>query len=63
MLYVKLKKGLYGILQATLLFWKLLFGTLQESGFKINDYNHCIANTRIWMYSTTSRQTESSKEK
>ena len=32
MLYVQLKKALYGTLQATLLFWKLLSETLQEWG-------------------------------
>ena len=30
MLYVQLKKALYGTLQAALLFWKLLSETLQE---------------------------------
>jgi len=34
MLYVQLKKALYGTLQAALLFWKLLSTTLQEWGFK-----------------------------
>jgi len=33
MLYVQLKKALYGTLQATLLFRKLLSNTLQEWGF------------------------------
>jgi len=32
MLYVELKKALYGTLQAALLFWKLLLETLQEWG-------------------------------
>jgi len=30
MLYVRLKKALYGMLQAALLFWRLLSDTLQE---------------------------------
>jgi len=37
MLYVQLKKALYGTLQAALLFWRLLSDTLQELGFKINE--------------------------
>ena len=32
MLYVKLKKALYGTLQAALLFWRLLSDTLIEWG-------------------------------
>ena len=39
MLYVLLKKALYGTLQAALLFWKLLLDTLQEWGFKIDAYD------------------------
>jgi len=35
MLYVQLKKALYGALQAALLFWKLLSMTLHARGFKI----------------------------
>ena len=45
MLYVQLKKALYGTLQAALLFWKLLSTTLQEWGFTINRYDQC---TIIW---------------
>jgi len=41
MLYVQLKKALYGTLQAVLLFWKLL------SGFMINEYDQCMANKII----------------
>ena len=36
--------ALYGTLQAALLFWKLLSTTLTEWGFKINDYDQCVAN-------------------
>ena len=43
-LYVKLKKALYGTLQAALLFWKDLSTTLQEWGFTINPYDWCVAN-------------------
>jgi len=44
MLYVQLKKALFGTLQATLLFWKLLSSTLQEWGFKLNKYEQRAAN-------------------
>jgi len=47
MLYVKLRKALYGTLQAALLFWKLLSNTLKELGFKINEYDQCVANETI----------------
>ena len=46
MLYVKLLKALYRTLQAALLFWKLLSDTL-EWGFKLNEYDKCIANKTI----------------
>jgi hypothetical protein len=47
MLYVKLRKSLYGTLQVALLFWKLLSDTLIDWGFKLNDYNKCVANKTI----------------
>ena len=47
MLYVQLKKALYGTLQAALLFWRLLLDTLQEWGFKINEYDQCATNKDI----------------
>jgi hypothetical protein len=46
-IYVKLKKALYGTLQAALLFWKDLSGYLQEMGFKLNPYDRCVANKMI----------------
>jgi len=47
MMYVQLKKALYGTLQAALLFWKLLTETLKEWGFVLNPYNKCVANKII----------------
>jgi len=47
MLYVQLKKALYGTLQAALLFWELLSSTLTGWGFTINPYDHCVANRII----------------
>jgi len=47
MLYVRLKKALYGMLHTAFLFWRLLSDTLQEWGFKLNPYNKCVANKKI----------------
>ena len=46
-LYVELKKALYGTIRAALLFWKLLTSKLEEWGFKINPYDWCVANKDI----------------
>ena len=35
------------MLQAALLFWRLLSDTLIEWGFKLNEYNKCVANKII----------------
>ena len=43
-MYVKLKKMLYGILQAALLFWKKFTNSLIKWGFTINSYEWCVAN-------------------
>ena len=47
MIYVQLKKALYGTLQAALQFWNLLSNTLQEWGFMINGYDRCVADKII----------------
>ena len=46
-LYAKLKKALYGTLQAALLFWKSLSTKLKHWGFEINPYDWCVANKII----------------
>ena len=46
-LYVKLKKTLYGTIQAALLFWKNLTKTLKGWGFTINPYDWCVANKTV----------------
>jgi hypothetical protein len=46
-MYVQLKKALYGTLQAALLFWKKLSKKLVEWGFEINPYDWCVANKEI----------------
>jgi Reverse transcriptase (RNA-dependent DNA polymerase) len=43
-IYVQLKKALYGTLQAALLFWRDLSSKLVEWGFVLNPYDNCVAN-------------------
>jgi Reverse transcriptase (RNA-dependent DNA polymerase) len=47
-LYVKLQKALYCMLQASLLFWENLTEFLtQELGFEVNPYDSCVVNKTI----------------
>ena len=46
-LYVRLKKALYGTLKGALLFWKKLTKELETIGFTINPYDWCVANQTI----------------
>jgi hypothetical protein len=46
-LFLILKKALYGTLKAALLFWKKLSGVLEAWGFELNPYNTCVANKII----------------
>ena len=46
-LYVELKKALYGTLRTALLFWQKLSKQLEDWGFKINPYDWCVANKTI----------------
>jgi Reverse transcriptase (RNA-dependent DNA polymerase) len=46
-LHVRLKKALYGMLKAALLFWKHLSGKLQGWGFVRNPYDSCVVNKDI----------------
>lgn len=43
-LYVKLQKALYGLMQASLLFYRKLRKELEDYGFEINPYDPCVAN-------------------
>jgi hypothetical protein len=43
-LYVKLQKALYGLMRASLLFYRKLRKEVEEYGFKINPYDPCVAN-------------------
>jgi Reverse transcriptase (RNA-dependent DNA polymerase) len=46
-IYVMLKKALYGTLQAALLFWKDLSSKLIGWGYTLNPYDSCVANKII----------------
>ena len=46
-IYVRLKKAVYGTLQAALLFWNDLSAALIEWGFTLNPYDTCVANKEI----------------
>jgi hypothetical protein len=43
-LYVKLQEALYGLMRASLLFYRKLCKELEEYGFVVNPYNPCVAN-------------------
>ncbi len=43
-LYVKLQKALYGLMRASLLFYRKLRKELKAYGFTINSYDPCVAN-------------------
>ena len=46
-IYVRLRKALYGTLQAALLFWKDLSTQLEQWDFELNPYDNCVANKLI----------------
>jgi hypothetical protein len=43
-LYVKVEKALYGLMRASLLFYRKLRKELQAYGFTINPYDPCVVN-------------------
>ena len=43
-LYVKLQKVLYGLMRASLLFYRKLRKELEDYRFKVNPYDPCMAN-------------------
>ena len=46
-LYVRLKKVLYGLLRYSLLFYRKLRRGLEAYGFKINPYDPCVGNKMV----------------
>ena len=46
-LYVKLQKALYGLMRASLLFYRKLRKELEYFGFTVNPYDPCVANKDV----------------
>ena len=46
-LYVKVLSALYGCLESVLLWYELYSLTLSKMGFRLNDYDRCVANKMI----------------
>jgi hypothetical protein len=42
--YVKLQKALYGLMRASLLFYRKLRKEMEDNRFKVNPYDPCVAN-------------------
>ena len=46
-LYIRLSKALYGMLRAVLMFYKRLRSDLEDRGFVVYPYDHCVANKMV----------------
>ena len=46
-IYVKLNKVLYGLMEAAIMFYEKLLKDLEKKGFKTNPYDPCVANKII----------------
>jgi hypothetical protein len=46
-LYLQLKKALYGCIKSAILWYECFAGQLQKMGFELNPYDPCIANKMI----------------
>ena len=46
-LYVRLLKALYGLMQASLMFYQKLLKDLESKGFVVNPYDPCVANKAL----------------
>eukprot|EP00978_Attheya_sp_CCMP212_P040913 scaffold228377_cov45-Attheya_sp.AAC.1 len=46
-LYVRMLKALYGMLVASLLYYKRFLKDITEIGFTVNPYDPCVANRQI----------------
>jgi len=46
-LYVKLKRALYGLIKSALLFYQELMSDLTAQGFVVNPYDPCVANKTV----------------
>jgi hypothetical protein len=52
-LYIKMQKAIYGLLRSALLFYKKLVVDLESIRFKLNPYDHCVANKEVNRTQTT----------
>jgi hypothetical protein len=46
-LYVQMLKALYGMMMASLLFYKKFRTDIESTGYEVNPYDHCVANKMI----------------
>ena len=46
-LYIRLKKALYGLMISSPLFYRKLRGEFEAYGFKINPYDPCVGNKMV----------------
>jgi hypothetical protein len=46
-LYIKMLKAIYGMLQSSLLYYKKFCKDIESTGFKVNPYDPCVANCCI----------------
>ena len=46
-IYIRLKKAIYGLLRSSLLFYRKLCGELEAYGFNINPYDPCVGNKMV----------------
>ena len=46
-LYLRLKKALYGCMQSAILWYNTFKGCLLDMGFKLNKYDPCVANKMV----------------
>ena len=53
LLYVRMNKALYGLLESALRFYEKLVADLKKYGFTINPYDPCVANAMINGYQMT----------
>ena len=47
LLYVRLKRALYGCIKSALLWWTMLSEFLIDDGFQLNPYDSCVANKTL----------------
>jgi hypothetical protein len=46
-LYARVHKAIYGLIESAMLWYDVFTGTLTDMGFELNPYNHCLTNKMI----------------